>query len=57
MPLAPDRYFDMYPETYRSTDYPAIDKRTLFKGKNILVKYMNFSSIEQIGSPIYCIIL
>ena len=39
---APDRYFDMYPETYRSTDYPAIDKRTLFKGKNILVKYMNF---------------
>ena len=34
---APDRYFEMYPENYQSTDYPAIDKRTLFTGKNIIV--------------------
>ena len=40
---APDRYFEMYPENYQSTDYPAIDKRTLFTGKNIIVKYVNFN--------------
>lgn len=40
--LIPDRYFNMYPENYDSTDFPATDKRTLFSGKNIIAKYINF---------------
>ena len=38
----PDRYFEMYPESYDINDYPAVDKRNLFIGKNIIVKYVSF---------------
>jgi len=44
---APDLYFKMYPQDYDAEDYPAIDKRNLFEGKNIIVKYINFFKYRQ----------
>lgn len=38
----PELYYTMYPENHDIEDYPAIDKRNLFKDKNIIVKYINF---------------
>ena len=51
----PDKYFQMYLESYNAEDYPAEDKRHLFDGKNIIVKYVSFSDYKNKG--LYKIIL
>jgi hypothetical protein len=52
----PEMYFDMYPENYSSNDFPAVDKRNLFTGKNIIVKYVNFYDYKNDLNKLYNII-
>lgn len=52
----PEMYFEMYPENYPSNDFPAVDKRNLFTGKNIIVKYGNFYDYKNDLNKLYNII-
>ena len=52
----PDQYFNMYPENYDYNDFPAVDKRTLFKNRNIVVKYINFYDYKNNLNKLYNII-
>ena len=52
----PEMYFNMYPENYLSSDFPAVDKRNLFTGKNIIVKYVNFYDYKNDLNKLYNII-
>jgi hypothetical protein len=52
----PKMYFDLYPDNYDSNDFPAVDKRNLFKNKNIVVKYINFYDYKNDSNKLYNII-
>ncbi len=52
----PEMYFELYPDNYDSNDFPAIDKRNLFKNKNIVVKYINFYDYKNNSNKLYNII-